>query len=232
MIRMRRRAPTEHVEPYRRRVHAAEGNAIRDRLAAWAGCRIERLEAAWPEMPPGIEDRNADVWEALLAIADAAGGEWPTTARVAAFALVALAMAGTPSLGVRLLADLRQIYGDRDAISTEDILRELIALEESPWTDLRGKPIDARRLARYLHPYGVTSKVVRIGTSTPRGYTKEDLHDPWIRYLGEAAKECATCATSATSPASETTETPVCPRCDGEGCGWCANRVPNITESE
>ena len=29
-------------------------------------------------MPAGIEDRNADVWEALLAVADLAGGDWPS----------------------------------------------------------------------------------------------------------------------------------------------------------
>jgi hypothetical protein len=75
VVRMRRRAPAEHVEPYRRRVHAADGNAIRDRLSDWTTPLCGSLGAAWPNMPTGIEDRNADVWEALLPIADAAGGD-------------------------------------------------------------------------------------------------------------------------------------------------------------
>ena len=70
------------------------------------------LAAAWPEMPDGIEDRDADVWEPLLAVADAAGGDWPERARVAAVALVALSKESTPSLGIRLLADLRDVFGD------------------------------------------------------------------------------------------------------------------------
>ena len=77
VVRMRRRAPGEHVEPYRRRQHSPEGHALRDRLAAWAEASVKALAAARPDMPAGIADRDADVWEPLLAIADAAGGDWP-----------------------------------------------------------------------------------------------------------------------------------------------------------
>jgi Protein of unknown function (DUF3631) len=87
IIRMRRRAPNEKVTPFRRRVHAPEGHALRSRLAAWAEKMVDLLTASRPEMPPGIEDRNADVWEPLLAIADAIGGDWPERARVAAVSL-------------------------------------------------------------------------------------------------------------------------------------------------
>jgi len=91
VVRMRRRAPHESVIPFRRRVYADEGHKLRDRLAAWAAGAVEDMTMARPEMPAGIEDRNADVWEALLAIADAAGVGWPERARVAAVALVAAA---------------------------------------------------------------------------------------------------------------------------------------------
>ena len=77
VIRMRRRAPTETIEPYRRRDEIDEGHELRDRLAGWAAAKGKILYAARPAMPAGIEDRNADVWEALFAIADAAGGDWP-----------------------------------------------------------------------------------------------------------------------------------------------------------
>jgi len=80
VIRMRRRAPTEYVQPYRHRIHAGDGNNLRDRLALWADQVCDSIKDAWPDMPAGIEDRNADVWEPLLAIADAAGGDWPTRA--------------------------------------------------------------------------------------------------------------------------------------------------------
>ena len=62
-------------------------------------------------MPPGVEDRNADMWEPLLAVADIAGAEWPDAARKAATALVAVAQEVEPSLNIRLLADLRTVLG-------------------------------------------------------------------------------------------------------------------------
>lgn len=182
VVKMRRRAPDEVVEPYRRRLHAPEGHALRDRLATWAAQNRPTLNP-WPSMPEGITDRPADVWEALLAVADAAGGEWPDRARVSAVTLVTDARGGTPSLGVRLLADLRVIFGEHKAMPTTAILESLTSLEEAPWGDLKGKPLDARRLASLLRPYGISRKAIRTQTGTAKGYLREGLHDAWIRYL-------------------------------------------------
>lgn len=208
IVRMRRRAPSEVVEPYRRRIHAPQGNAFRDRLANWARVVVGSLGGAWPEMPPGIADRDADVWEALLAIADTAGGMWPARAREAAVALVADGKRSTPSLGVRLLADLRAVFGERAAMPTEDIIKALVSIDEAPWADLRGKPVDARRLAGYLRPYGVSSRNIRADSGVVKGYAREDLHDPWTRYLGLASgpDKSATSATNATDGGREVIE--------------------------
>lgn len=73
IVRMRRRHAGERVEPYRRRVHAAEGCGIRDMIAAWT----RSVSVEWPELPNEIQDRDADVWEPLVAVADAIGGQWP-----------------------------------------------------------------------------------------------------------------------------------------------------------
>ena len=202
IIRMRRRAPDELVQPYRRRDHAPQGHELRLRLEDWAaGIEAEMTEAR-PAMPDSVVDRDADVWEPLLAIAEAAGGGWPERARVAAVALVAESKRGTPSLGIKLLADLRTIFGEEDHLATEDILTRLHRIEESPWGDLRGKPLDARGLAQRLRPYEVKPTTVRILASTPKGYRREDLHDAWVRYLGPPPLECATAATSETPAAT------------------------------
>ena len=182
IVKMRRRGPGEEVEGYRRRLHAPEGYRLRDRLAAWAEQILPNLDT-FPAMPEGITDRNADVWEALLALADAAGGHWPDRARVACVALVAAAKGDQPSLGLRLLSDVRMVFAHHELLSTESLLSCLCDIAEAPWSDLRGKPLDARRLANLLHPFEVRSKVVRIGTSTPRGYDKTDFFDAWLRYL-------------------------------------------------
>src|SRR3954454_20939214 len=76
IVRMRRRSPDETIEPYRRRVHEPDGRALRDRLSRWARLILKRVTGVWPHMPDNINDRDADVWEPLLAVADAAGGDW------------------------------------------------------------------------------------------------------------------------------------------------------------
>ncbi len=219
VVRMRRRAPGEEVDSYRRRLHADDGNRIRDDLNTWT----TRTTFALLDMPDGIEDRDADVWEPLLAIADAAGGDWPQKARVAAVALVAQSKETSPSLGVRLLADCRSVFGDDDALHTSTLIERLVAMEEAPWGDLRGKAITSRTLSRYLKPYGVESKNTRIGDLVLKGYTIESFHDAWKRYLPEPLEQRpsdnATPATSATSDK--------CRKCDGEGCGWCCKSWSN-----
>jgi hypothetical protein len=198
IVRMRRRAPNEFVEPYRRRVHENGGHALRDKIAAWAADVEEGIGDPWPHMPESVTDRNADIWESLIAIAEMAGGEWPQRARKAAVALVAESKGTTPSLGIRLLADLRLVFGDAEHMSTESIIKSLCGLDEAPWGDVRGKPIDARGIANRLGVYGIKSKNVRLdGNRVPKGYARADLWDAWQRYLGPTHIEAATCATKA-----------------------------------
>ena len=109
-------------------------------------------------MPAGVEDRNADVWEALLGVADLAGGDWPNLSRRAATELVKAAREIEPSLNIRLLEDLRTIFEGEDSLSTKDVLARLCLLEDAPWNDLKGKPITDRQLSQRLGAYGVKSK--------------------------------------------------------------------------
>lgn len=200
IVRMRRRAPGESVEPYRRRLHAAEGYQLRDRLAEWACINEAEAACAWPEMPEGIADRDADCWEALLAIADLAAGHWPETVRVAAVAHVADSASRRESLGVKLLTDVRTVFGSSEQLPTAELLDALNRMDESPWGDLRGKPLDARRLSRMLGNYGVGPTTIRTGSGTPKGYRSIDLYDAWRRYLPSLGGEKpATTATSETS---------------------------------
>jgi hypothetical protein len=190
IIRMRRRAPDETVEPFRRRVHCREGWEIQDRIEKWAGGVSVAASKMWPDVPDGITDRNADIWEPLLTVADLAGGEWPERARRSAVALVADSKAGTPSLGIRLLADLRTVFGDRDAMGTEEVLEALCGLDEAPWAELvHGKPLNARGLAQRLRQYDIHSGNVRIANVILKGYKRADLGDVWNRYLSPSSNE-------------------------------------------
>lgn len=198
IIRMRRRAPDERVEPYRRRVFVQQGEDLRDRLADWAASVEDAILDVWPEMPDGIQDRDADVWEPLLAVADEAGGAWPDRARVAAVTLVTSSRESTPSLGIRLLGDIRAVFGEREVLATESILSSLQMLDESNWSDIKGKPLNDRGLASRLRQYEIKPRVVRLGTGTARGYLRSDFVDAWRRYLPQPPSESVTSVTSET----------------------------------
>jgi hypothetical protein len=190
VIRMRRRARNERVEAFRARLHEAEGHNLRDRLAQWTEQARPSVMGAWPQMPDGVTDRPADVWEPLLAIADAAGGDWPTRAREACVTLVTASKANDKgSLGVRLLTDLRDhVMAGIDRLPTVAILDRLNALDDAPWADLHGKPLDNRRLSKMLAEYmtadnePIASRNIKTAGSVLKGYYSADLWDAWARY--------------------------------------------------
>ncbi len=103
IVQMRRRAPGERIQPFRRRLCLKEGNRLRDRLAGWGRAAVDHLTDNWPELPDGITDRDADVWEPIVALAELAGGDWPKWAREAATEMVKAGKDREPSLGIRLL---------------------------------------------------------------------------------------------------------------------------------
>jgi hypothetical protein len=105
---------------------------------------------------------------------------------------------------VRLLSDLQTLFSGHDVLATETILCVLNGLDEAPWGEiLNGKPLNARALSQRLRPYGVNSKTVRIGNTTPKGYAATDFADAWSRYLPSSRQESATSATDGVSPPGE-----------------------------
>jgi hypothetical protein len=183
IIRMRKRLETEPISKYRSRRDAPDGHRVRETLASWCSEVCGQVSGADPEMPDGMEDRMEDVWSPLLAIADAAGGHWPRTSRTACVELIKVVSAREVSVGVRLLGDLRETFGDSPSLTTESLLASLNDLDESPWRDLGGKPLDARRLARILRQYEITSTKIKSSGKPLQGYRREDLWDAWARYL-------------------------------------------------
>ena len=195
IIRMRKRAPDENVEPYRHRDHAHLGHALRDELAQWAQQVAAKAGTLRPALPPAIVDRNADVWEPLIVIGDLAGGAWAQRIRDAAVQFVVRAKKQTqPSLGVQLLADIRACFGNKDRLSSADLVALLLQDLEASWRDLK---LDQVKLAKMLAQYDIKPDSIRTGQSTPRGYRVEWFHDAWKRYL-PALIPPATSATSAT----------------------------------
>ncbi len=187
-IPMRRRRHDEKVERLRsdRTGHLA---VLASKIARWVIDNEIALGASDPETPGDLNDRAADNWRPLIAIADRAGGGWPQRTRRAAILLSGSGTDDADSNRAKLLADIRSIFVDLDAewLPTTALLGKLVVREDRPWSDYRnGKALNANGLATLLRPYGIRPKVARDGTATLRGYHQEDFADAFCRYLGDA----------------------------------------------
>src|SRR5690606_24088979 len=165
-VHMKRRRADEHVAEFWEEDVEREARPLRERLATWMATAGERVGAARPTMPPNVRDRSAEIWRPLIAIADEAGDHWPDTARAACEYFVANAATQPDSIGIRLLADLRPLYTQHDAdrMTPADILTALHTLDDAPWAEYQGKPLDPRRLSKLLSKYGVKSRDIKQRT--------------------------------------------------------------------
>lgn len=185
VISMRRKRGDETRERFRRRKFDPE--PLRQKCRRWANDHGEELASTEPELPDQLNDRAADVWEPLLAVAAVAGTVWLDRARAAALALSGENEQSTPpSLGCLLLADVQAAFAEAgmDRFSSAELCDRLAQLEERPWGALiRSKPINPNKLARILAPYGISSRKVRLADGTRQGYLADDFCDAWERYL-------------------------------------------------
>lgn len=190
VIRMRRSGPEDRVEGFRIKRHSLEARVLHDMIREWVSPKLlERLENYEPEMAPGVDGRDADIWEPLIAIADEVGQQFGSRARKASLVLIEAAKDTSVSLGLRLLRDLEEIFSEslEAQIPTALILQKLNAMDEAPWGALRGHALDPRGLAKLLKPYGISSTTIRTAVGLAKGYRREDMHDTWRRYLAPIA---------------------------------------------
>jgi hypothetical protein len=196
VIRMHRRLKSEKVTPFRTRTSIPEGQKIGAQLAKWAMSVFEKAAAARPELPEGVEDRQADAWEPVLAVADLAGGEWPELAREAAVALVKVNRDTPLSLKLRLLRDSRLVFWQNlmtavearpMGLLTEVVLNGLYQLEEAPWGVInKGEQFTDAELSKHMEDYGVEPLQLRPcpgNRAQRRGYPLKALAMAWRRYL-------------------------------------------------
>lgn len=193
VIDMQRKAPGDGVERFRH-TKLKELPPLCRQAARWAADNLDALCAADPSVPGQLNDRAADNWRPLLAIADLIGGEWPMRAREAALTLSGEAVQEESHHGVTLIGDIVAIFEarDTDRLSTTDIISDLVKREERPWSEWRhGKQITPRGVASLLKPFKIKPKVQRIGTDTPSGYERKVFVEAHTRYFpGSYPQHC------------------------------------------
>jgi putative DNA primase/helicase len=184
IVTMQRKLKEERVERLRRRDNE-EFAELRRRALRWRDDNLAMLVAAEPIIPDMLNDRAADNWRPLFAIADLVGRAWPEQARTAAAAFSGDDAGGTGSSGTRLIADIAAIFAGAPNISsmtTVAIVAELVKDPTKPWADWRhGRAITARAVADLLHPYKIFSQEV-YHPNRGRGYLRHAFGDAIARY--------------------------------------------------
>lgn len=186
----------EPVERFRYRKVKPEAEGLVERITAWAREHLDLLRDLYPEIPEELNDRAADGWEPLFAIADLLGGECPPRARRAALELSGDDDLEEDSWGVQLLADLREIWTQEDIgekAKSALLCGALKQLDDRPWGGWgKGRAeqgLTQRDLSLLLRRYGIKSKTVRQGGMTAKGYHREQFADAWARYVPERADD-------------------------------------------
>jgi len=200
-LTMRRRATGETVSPYRESRDGPPLHNLRAWLAEWITEHLDDLRTADPVMP--LEDRAADNWAPLVAVADLAGGRWPARARKAAQVLTAQhgEADAAESLNVQLLRDIATVWQSWPElfIGSTKLAAQLRSDENAPWAEL---DLSARRLFTRLKGFGI--KPGHNAAKTERGYRRNDFADAMVRYLPPDAENAVEGA-SGNVQASETT---------------------------
>jgi hypothetical protein len=183
VVQMQRKPKAVAVARLRKRDND-EFAMLRRHAARWANDHFSLLTDPSPDIPEALNDRAADNWRPLLAIAQLAGGAWTTRARDAACLLSGDGHDST-SLNVELLVDIRMAFGEADIIRSADLVALLIADPERPWAEWkRGKPLTQKQLAGLIRPFGIISETVHIaGQLDAKGYRRSRFEEAWEAYL-------------------------------------------------
>jgi hypothetical protein len=182
VLQLQRKPPGARVERLRKR-DSDEFATLRRQVSRWAEDSLSALADPDPAIPDTLNDRAADNWRPLLAIADLAGGDWPKRARDAA-CLLSGEGHDAASINVELLIDIRLAFGETDIIRSADLVANLTADPEKPWVEWKhGKPLTQKQLGGLLRPFSISSETVSIpGLADAKGYRRSRFEEAWEAY--------------------------------------------------
>jgi putative DNA primase/helicase len=139
----------------------ARGAIIARKLRRWSLDEGERLKPTDdPACPEMLNDREADSWRPLLALADVAGAWWGLTARQAAVALAG-AQQDEQDLAVALLRDVAGLVADdaRCRWTPAELAVALAEMDDRPWREYRhGRPINGFQVSKTLSQFGLATR--------------------------------------------------------------------------
>jgi hypothetical protein len=207
VLRMQRKTANEECD----RVKNLDALPLKRQCARFVQDHAAAIAAARPELPSSLNDRAADIWEPLFALADLAGGDWPDLSRKAAVALAETAQDQNPiaslMMDIFFLFFLDQRTTNVERIFTRTLVDGLNCFTDRPWLELsKGKEITDSWLSKQLRPYGIRPKNIRIGEEQAKGYLQADCIDTFRRYIPKSERDAylAHLTAAASDPPVET----------------------------
>jgi Protein of unknown function (DUF3631)/CHC2 zinc finger len=189
-ILIHRRLKTQPCQKYRRQ-DRANAKPLHDALERWAS-DPELLKTLWdshPQMPDSLSDRQEDIWEPLLAIADSVGGDVSELARAAADVLC---NNGDDDLGygAKQLLAIKKIVGDKDRIRSGDLIDGLWEADALPSRLMEDEKPNYKKIGHWLSKFiksydGKPSRQLDFDGQNARGYEAAELKEVFERYCPE-----------------------------------------------
>jgi hypothetical protein len=185
VVRMQRKTPNDQCERLRDLDVVAVGKDLRQQCAEFVEQHREAIATAKPAIPESLNDRAADIWEPLLAIADCAGGDWPQLAREAGVALSSDTRENNPIGSLLLDIFLLFAMSGQDRLPTRALIDALnTQFTERPWMETRkGQRSTEMWLSEQLRPFGISPRTLRNQNTLAKGYVREDFDEAFRRYI-------------------------------------------------
>lgn len=181
-INLKRKKHTEYVQRLPGLLREQLG-PIRRKLFTWAMDSSSSALSNYHEPPDIGNDRARDNWLPLFTVSALAGGNWTNRCESA---YKAITVKSEPELSTQLLRSIHDLFQEttEDRIASERLIFSLLQDEDAPWSTCRnGGKATPHFIAQLLKPYGISSKAIRLGESTKRGYLKSQFQEAFERYL-------------------------------------------------
>jgi hypothetical protein len=190
-ILIHRKLRTQSCEKYRRRDRDL-AKPIYDSLKTWSANPelLKTLRASRPQMPDYLSDRQEDIWEPLLAIADSIGSDVPRLASEAARALCDNNQDEGSGSHTTYLAAIRKAVGEQSRITSADLIDRLWKAEVLPSRLMEEEEPNRKKIGHWLSKLiksygGKPARQLDFDGQNARGYEAAELKETFDRYCPE-----------------------------------------------
>ena len=185
-INIRRKLNTETVQPLRAKIAEKRFKLLKEKCLKFMLDNGEKAGSKSFEYISGLNDRECNVWDGIISIAEIVGDKDRVIS--VARALSSSDNEATDSIRTALLKNILCIFKERDFkdIASQDLVASLIEIEEAPWaTYNHGRALTTHALGRLLREFNISSFQKVVNGSNNKHYSFNSFTDVFSRYIPE-----------------------------------------------